>query len=80
VGSFFNGGVRIYRLIDSALAGAPPQIKELGYFVPAAPAGNPGGIIQINHMIVDEKGLIYAADRATGGLYILRYTGKAPLD
>jgi hypothetical protein len=80
VGSFFNGGVRIYRLIDSPLAGAPPQVKEIGYFVPAAPLANPGGIIQINHMIVDENGLIYAVDRATGGLYILRYTGKLPLD
>ena len=80
VGTFFNGGVRIYRLIDAAMAGAPPQIKEIGYFVPAAPSGNPGGVIQINHVIVDEKGLIYADDRVTGGLYILRYTGKLPLD
>jgi hypothetical protein len=80
VGTFFNGGVRIYRLIDAAMAGAPPQIKEIGYFVPAAPSGNPGGVIQINHAIVDEKGLIYADDRVTGGLYILRYTGKLPLD
>jgi hypothetical protein len=80
VGTFFNGGVRIYRLIDPPMAGAPPQIVEIGYFIPAAPAGNPGGVIQINHVLVDDKGLIYADDRATGGLYILRYTGKAPLD
>jgi hypothetical protein len=31
-------------------------------------------------VIVDEKGLIYTDDRVTGGLYILRYTGKPPLD
>jgi len=80
VGTFFNGGVRIYRLIDTPLAGAPPQIKEVAYFVPAAPPGNPGGVIQINHAIVDENGLIYACDRVKGGLYILKYTGKAPLD
>lgn len=80
VGTFFNGGVRIYRLVDAPMAGAPPQIKELAYFVPAAPPGNANGTIQINHVIVDEKGLIYAVDRLTGGLYILRYTGKAPLD
>jgi hypothetical protein len=80
VGSFFNGGVRIYRLIDAALAGAPPTISEIGYFIPAAPAGNRTGTIQINHMIVDERGLIYANDRLTGGLYILKYTGKLPLD
>ena len=80
VGTFFNGGVRIYRLIDPAMTGAPPTIKEIGYFVPAAPPGNSNGIIQINHVIVDEKGAIYAVDRVSGGLYILRYTGKAPLD
>jgi hypothetical protein len=80
VGSFFNGGVRIYRLIDAPLVGAPPQIKELGYFIPAAAPGNASGTSQINHIIVDENGLIYAADRLTGGLYILRYTGKTPLD
>ena len=38
------------------------------------------GTAQINHAIVDEKGLVYAVDRMTGGLYILRYTGKDPLD
>jgi len=80
VGTFFNGGVRIYRLVDPALPGAPPQITEIGYFIPAAPPGNPGKTVQINHMIVDEKGLIYADDRVTGGLYILKYTGKPPLD
>ena len=48
--------------------------------MPAAPAKNPNGTAQINHAIVDEKGLVYAVDRMTGGLYILRYTGKDPLD
>ena len=80
VGSFFNGGVRIYRLLDAPLAGAPPQIKELAYFIPAAAPGNTNGTSQINHIIVDETGLIYAADRISGGLYILRYTGKTALD
>ncbi len=37
------------------------------------------GTIQINDMYVDEKGLIYANDRMTGGLYILEYTGSIPL-
>lgn len=94
VGSFFNGGVRIYRLIDVALPGAPPRIEELAFFIPPAPTARTkddasdagprdakaGAPIQINHLIVDEKGLIYANDRATGGLYILRYTGEVPLD
>ena len=33
----------------------------------------------MNHAIVDEKGLIYANDRFTGGLYILDYR-RLPLD
>jgi hypothetical protein len=80
VGSLFNGGVRIYRLVDVALRGAPPRVEEIGWFVPAAPPRNPTGAIQINHAIVDDKGLVYANDRISGGLYILRYTGKPPLD
>jgi hypothetical protein len=36
--------------------------------------------IQINDVYVDENGLIYANDRDMGGLYILRYTGKVPLN
>ena len=80
VGTFFNGGVRLYRLFDTKLANAPPRIKEIGYYIPAAPAKNQTRTIQMNHAIVDENGLIYANDRGTGGLYILRYTGKEPLD
>ena len=68
VATFFNGGVRIYRLVDVPVPNAPPQIKEVGFFVPAAPPGNPTHTIQINHVIVDEKGLI------------LKYTGPEPLD
>jgi hypothetical protein len=80
VGTFFNGGVRIYRLVDVPVPNAPPQIKEIGFFVPPAPVGNATHTIQINHAIVDEKGLIYATDRISGGLYILKYTGQEPLD
>ena len=36
--------------------------------------------LQISHAIVDVRGLIYANDRFTGGLYILRYTGSVPMD
>jgi hypothetical protein len=80
VGSFFNAGVRIYRLVDVPVPNAPPRIKEIGFFVPPAPPGNPTHTIQINHAIVDEKGLIYATDRTSGGIYILKYTGPDPLD
>jgi hypothetical protein len=74
VASWFNGGVRIYHLVNgpAGIADAPPRLEEIGYYI-QDPA-------QFNHAIVDEKGLIYANDRSTGGLYILKYTGKTPLD
>jgi hypothetical protein len=80
VASMFNAGVRIYRLIDAAVPHAPPQMKEIGFFMPLGPPGNPTNTIQMNHAIVDEKGLIYATDRISGGLYILKYTGPEALD
>jgi hypothetical protein len=44
------------------------------------PPNNPTHAIAISHAIVDEHGLIYAVDRETGGLYILKYTGSQSLD
>lgn len=82
VASWFNGGVRIFRLVDAPtqVANAPPQIEEIGSYTPGRLQGNPNGAPQMNHAIVDERGLIYAVDRFTGGLYILRYTGTLPMD
>lgn len=82
VASWFNGGVRILRAVEGpkGVPGAPPHVEEIGYYIPEAPPKNPSGTIQINHAIVDERGLIYANDRFTGGLYILRYTGSVPMD
>jgi hypothetical protein len=82
IGAYFNAGVRIYRLVDQPVpfANAPPRIEEIGYFIPPAAPGNSFHAIQLNHVIVDENGLIYAADRVNGGLYILKYTGSVPLD
>ena len=80
VASWFNGGLRIFRLIDTGVPHAPPRIEQIGFWDPPGPPGNPAHAIQINHAIVDEHGLIYANDRFTGGLYILKYTGSAPLD
>jgi hypothetical protein len=74
VGSFFNGGVRAYSIAD------PHAPVEIGYLVDAAPPGNPSYTIQINDVYVDEHGLIYANDRFTGGLDIIRYTGPVPLE
>jgi hypothetical protein len=76
LGTFFNGGVRIFRLVDVPVPGAPPRIEEIGYYIPAVPSGS----ASVNHVIVDERGLIYIEDRVSGGLYILEYTGPQPLD
>ena len=73
VGTFFNGGVRVYSIAD------PKKPQEIGFLVPMAPPGNKAGTIQINDVYVDEKGMIYANDRATGGLYIMEFTGAGGL-
>lgn len=82
VASWFNGGVRIFHIVNAPAASpnTTPHLEELGYYTPAALPRNPGAMPQINHAIVDENGLIYANDRISGGLYILRYTGRVPLD
>jgi len=72
VAAFQNAGVRIYATDDPA---AP---EEIAHWVPASPTGTVGGVL-INDVYVDENGLIYAADRVGGGLYILEYTGARPL-
>ena len=64
-GTYFNGGVRVHDISD------PFQPKEVAYFVPEAPKGNPSGAIQINDVYVDENEIVYAADRFSGGLYVL---------
>ncbi len=73
VGSFFNGGIRAYSIED------PYHPVEIGYLVEAAPPGNQTHTIQINDVYVDENGLIYANDRLSGGLDIVKYTGSVPL-
>ena len=82
VASWFDGGVRIFHLVDgpAGVKNAPPHLDEIGYYIPAGLPGNPDGVAQTNHALVDENGLIYANDRVTGGLYILKYTGPVPLD
>ena len=57
----------------------PKKPAEIGYLVPMAPPGSKAGTIQINDVYVDEKGMIYANDRATGGLYIMAFTGAGGL-
>ncbi len=74
VGSFFNGGVRAYSIAD------PHAPSEIGFMVDAPPKGNATHSIQINDVYVDENGLIYANDRLSGGLDIIRYSGSVPLE
>ena len=66
--------MRAYSIAD------PHSPEEIGYLVDATrrPA-MPTHSIQINDVYVDENGLIYANDRLTGGLDIIRYTGPVPL-
>lgn len=65
LGTFFNGGVRAYDVAN------PLQPKEVAYFVPSAPALSPKGSAQINDVFWDDRGIVFAMDRFTGGLYCL---------
>jgi len=68
IGTFFNAGVRAYDIGD------PFQPREVGYFVPGAPARSPAGAIQLNDVYVDDRRIVYTVDRFVGGLYILEMT------
>jgi hypothetical protein len=65
VGTFFNGGVRAFDVSN------PYQPQEIAYFVPGTPKLSPAGAIQINDVYVDDRRLVFAVDRFTGGLYVL---------
>lgn len=66
LGTFFSGGVRVYDIAD------PYRPNEVAYYVPdVPPGGSPAGDIQINDVFVDDRSIVYATDRFTGGLYVL---------
>ncbi|MGE5539304.1 MAG: LVIVD repeat-containing protein [Gemmatimonas sp.] len=79
--SYFNAGVRAIDVRD------PYHPREAGYFIPAINKNtdprcadevnntNCTKVIQINNMEVDDRGYIYAVDRANAGLFILEPTG-----
>src|SRR5260370_33667503 len=79
----FNAGVRAPDLRD------PFRPRETPYYIPAVTARTEKrclgkGVeesckiaIQTNNVEVDERGYIYAVDRANTGMHILRLTGAA---
>jgi len=81
--SWFNAGVRVVDVRN------PYRPKEVGFYIPAntaktdlrcADEGKKTGcvpIIQINNVEVDDRGYIYAVDRANSGLFVLELTGEA---
>jgi hypothetical protein len=81
--SYFNAGVRAVDVRD------PYHPREVGYFIPAINKNTDERcadevnntdckvVIQINNMEVDDRGYIYAVDRANSGLFILEVTGPA---
>lgn len=70
--TWFSAGLRMYDIRD------PFEPREIAAFIPEPPAGQQG--CRISDVFVDDRGLVYAADRAKGGLYILEYRGEQPLD
>jgi hypothetical protein len=81
--SWFNAGVRVVDVRN------PYRPKEVGYYIPARTAKTDlrcadeekkvdcVPVIQINNVEVDERGYVYAVDRANSGLYVLELTGEA---
>lgn len=81
--SWFNAGVRVVDVRN------PYRPKEVGFYIPAntdktdlrcADEVNKKDcvrIIQINNVEVDDRGYIYAVDRANSGLFVLELTGDA---
>lgn len=79
----FNAGVRAVDIRD------PFNPREVAFFIPATTANTDqrcvtiGGVetckiaIQTNNVEVDDRGLVYLADRANTGLHIVELTGSA---
>ena len=72
VTTWFSAGLRMYDIAD------PYRPEEVAAFLPETPEGQRG--CRISDVFVDDRGIVYAADRACGGLYVLEYTGKHPLN
>jgi hypothetical protein len=71
VATWFSAGLRIYDISN------PFRPDEIAAFLPETPEGQRG--CRISDVFVDDRHIIYAADRARGGIYVLEYTGDTPL-
>ena len=81
--AYFNAGVRAFDIRD------PFRPREAAYFIPAVTAATDKRCVKIdgtdrckvaiqtNNVEVDDRGLIYLADRADTGLHIVELTGAA---
>ncbi len=81
--AYFNGGVRAVDIRD------PWAPKEIGYYIPPITEAttqrcvNVDGVeqcktaIQTNNLEVDDRGYVFAVDRANTGLHIVELTGSA---
>jgi len=81
--AYFNGGVRAVDIRN------PFSPREVAYFIPAVTAATDKRCVKIdaaerckvaiqtNNVEVDDRGLIYLADRADTGLHIVELTGAA---
>jgi hypothetical protein len=82
--SWFNAGVRVWDIRD------PSDPVPVAYFIPAPNENTIANClvvngeqidcknaVQTNNVELDDRGLIYIADRAGTGMDILRLTGKA---
>jgi hypothetical protein len=79
--AYFNAGVRAVDIRD------PFRPREAGHFIPAVTSNTAprcvdvGGAprcktaIQTNNVEIDDRGLVYLADRADTGLHIVEFTG-----
>jgi hypothetical protein len=70
--TWFSAGLRMYDIRN------PFRPEEIAAFLPETPPGQRA--CRISDVFVDDRGLIFAADRDHGGLYVLEYTGDRTLD